>query len=284
MTTITDFSIFDELYKDDITVKIIADSIAQGVRLTTFEIKQPKILLQEFNTHKDLSRNSSSSRAIPTKRLLKELRQYYRRPHVWLKANTGMQSYEQIVDSDQLDDINRIHYGMAMTVLDYCEALYKLNVSKQQINEYLEPFCFTNTLVTATTYNSFITLRDHHTAKLDIQIVARRMKRLLEENKPITIPVGLAHLPYITNEEFHRFEFQQLCYISAARCARISYKPFDGNDSIEKELKRANFLLKNKHMSPFEHQAQHVQDEYYILSNFRRPWLQCRKIIEGSHV
>ena len=49
-----------------ISAKVLADSITpDGKRLTTFEIKVPRIILAEFNTHRVLSRNFASSRAIP---------------------------------------------------------------------------------------------------------------------------------------------------------------------------------------------------------------------------
>ena len=45
--------------------------------------------------------------------------------------------------------------------------------------------------------------------------------------------------------------------ISAARCARISYKPFNGDASYEKELERYEVLVSSDrvHASPLEHQA-----------------------------
>lgn len=49
-----------------IKAEIIADSINQyGNRITSFVITFPRIVLAEFNTHRALSRNSASSRAIP---------------------------------------------------------------------------------------------------------------------------------------------------------------------------------------------------------------------------
>ena len=44
------------------SAKILADSLNPcGVRLTTFEITFPRIVLAEFNTHRVFSRNSASS-------------------------------------------------------------------------------------------------------------------------------------------------------------------------------------------------------------------------------
>jgi hypothetical protein len=49
--------------------RILADSCSPaGIRLTTFEVTYPRIVLAEFNTHRDFSRNSASSRAIPVEK------------------------------------------------------------------------------------------------------------------------------------------------------------------------------------------------------------------------
>jgi hypothetical protein len=47
-----------------IDAKIVADSIAYGVRLTTLEVTMPRFILAEFNTHRVLSRNSASRRTV----------------------------------------------------------------------------------------------------------------------------------------------------------------------------------------------------------------------------
>lgn len=54
------------------SVEIVADSVnGRENRLTTFLITLPRIVLAEFNTHRVLSRNSASSRAIPFKKQIK---------------------------------------------------------------------------------------------------------------------------------------------------------------------------------------------------------------------
>lgn len=53
---------------------VAADSIDQrGNRLTTMVVTLPRIVLAEFNTHREFSRNSASSRAIPTRKQLSDL-------------------------------------------------------------------------------------------------------------------------------------------------------------------------------------------------------------------
>src|ERR1700752_2852978 len=55
------------------SVKILADSISRANRLTTFELTFPRFILAEVNTHRMLSRNSASSRAIPTEKIIDRL-------------------------------------------------------------------------------------------------------------------------------------------------------------------------------------------------------------------
>ena len=51
--------------------QVLSDSISErGDRLTTLEVTIPRIVLAEFNTHRVFSRNSASSRAIPTRKQL----------------------------------------------------------------------------------------------------------------------------------------------------------------------------------------------------------------------
>src|SRR5216683_1883819 len=73
-----------------IEAKVLADSIANGHRLTTFQLKFPRFILAEFNTHRALSRNASSSRAIPVKKVLQMVREDPAMPVFWGKNQPGM--------------------------------------------------------------------------------------------------------------------------------------------------------------------------------------------------
>lgn len=56
--------------------RVIADSTSiWDKRLTTFEFTFPRMVLSEFNTHRLLSRNSASSRAIPVAKQIKKILQ-----------------------------------------------------------------------------------------------------------------------------------------------------------------------------------------------------------------
>ena len=69
-----------------IEAKIIADSInPQGDRLTSILVTFPRIILAEVNTHRMLSKNTSSSRAIPFKKMVESVQNNPFIPIAWQK-------------------------------------------------------------------------------------------------------------------------------------------------------------------------------------------------------
>lgn len=76
-------------------VQIIADSICpRGHRLTTVIATFPRYLLAEANTHRALSRNSASSRAIRFEKILRSVVENPFIPFQWQKDHAGMQGSE----------------------------------------------------------------------------------------------------------------------------------------------------------------------------------------------
>ena len=151
----------------------------------------------------------------------------------------------------------------------YMEAGYH----KQIPNRLLEPFSWIDTLVTSTEWDNFLWLRDHHDAEPHLQDLARLVKLAIDNAKVWDLEPGQWHFPYINIHDLDHANSicgirgddvdVYLCKISAARCARISYKPFDGDASYERELERYNSLVTadRVHASPLEHQA--TPDEIY---------------------
>src|ERR1700748_3330482 len=62
-----------------------------GLKLATMKVVFPRFILAEMNTHRMFSRNSASSRAIPTKKLLKMILDTPFIPIAWQKDHSGMQ-------------------------------------------------------------------------------------------------------------------------------------------------------------------------------------------------
>ena len=84
-----------------ISVMIVADSVGpSGSRLTTVLCRYPLIIHNEVMTHRDFSRNSASSRAIPFKKMCDDIQNDPFVPMVWTKNEPGMQGYEELNPSD----------------------------------------------------------------------------------------------------------------------------------------------------------------------------------------
>jgi hypothetical protein len=98
--------------------------------------------------------------------------------------------------------------------------------------------------------------------------------------------------------ERETLSLETLKMLSTARCARLSYAPFDGEASYEAELKRFEGLVVNRpvHASPAEHQA--TPDAAYPEANITRQpqyknpkfhgnfrgWIQHRKLLDNEQV
>ena len=67
---------------------------------------------------------------------------------------------------------------------------------------------------------------------------------------------------YIGNDSLES-QNQIMIKIATARCARLSYMTFDGEIDYEKDIALHDQLLKNHHMSPFEHCARAMSDYEY---------------------
>ena len=118
------------------------------------------------------------------------------------------------------------------------------------MNRLLEPFGFIRVLVTATDWANFFSLRLAPDAQPEIRDLARAMKQAMADSTPVRTG---EHMPYLTTRERTH---PQKGLISAARCARVSYMTFDDKEpDVEADIQLARRLLRDRHMTPFEHQA-----------------------------
>lgn len=141
-----------------ISAKIVADSISpKGNRLTTLEVVMPRYILAELNTHRMLSKNSASSRAIPFRKMVKEVQERPFIPYAWQKDHKGMQGSEYIND-------DRLTHGSWLRARNHAiqEASMlnqNIEVTKQLANRLLEPFMYHKVLVSGTEWENFFNLR-----------------------------------------------------------------------------------------------------------------------------
>jgi len=80
-----------------ISAMVVADSKnSQGDRITTMLVTFPRFILAELNTHRMLSKNTSSSRAIPFKKMIESVQDNPFIPIAWQKDHKGMQGTEYL--------------------------------------------------------------------------------------------------------------------------------------------------------------------------------------------
>lgn len=145
-----------------ISATIVADSInEQGDRLTSFLITFPRILLSEINTHRMLSKNTSSSRAIPFAKMVETVKNDPFIPIAWQREHSGMQGTEYHTDKLNIEAkvgewlIARNH------AVNQAKQLTNMEVTKQLCNRLLEPFMWTTMLITGSRegWENFFNLR-----------------------------------------------------------------------------------------------------------------------------
>lgn len=142
-----------------IQAQVIADSICNSHRITTMKVVMPRIILAEFNTHRMLSKNSASSRAIPFKKMVEIVQNDPFIPIAWQKDHKGMQGTEYFTNPTDIANLCEAHLRARDSAVEYAEIQYHQGVTKQICNRYLEPFMWHTVLVTTTEWENFFHLR-----------------------------------------------------------------------------------------------------------------------------
>jgi thymidylate synthase ThyX len=299
--------------KDLITARILADSISpNGVRMTTMEIEYPRFILAELNTHRMLSKNSASSRAIPVKAMHEHIRANTAGPVYWGINQPGMKAKTEATGAD-LSWAKYLWNKARDMAIGYSADLADLNIHKQITNRITEPWMIMKTVISGTEWANFFWLRDHEDAQPEIAVLAAKMREAYEASTPQPLSPGEWHLPYVKSYRLSSGELiyldasdtpitnEQAKVISASCCAQVSYRKND--DSYEKAEKIYRQLIESQpcHASPVEHQATpmcesngEVDPEYWeagvthlsangdLWSGNLRGWVQFRKLIPGE--
>ena len=149
--------------KTKISAKIVADSISpQGDRLISVLCTFPRIILAEVNTHRMLSKNTSSSRAIPLKKMAEAVENDPFIPIAWQKEHKGMQGFEYLTDPTDIEYAIGTWLHARDSAIEEAKILTGgAGVTKQLCNRLLEPFMWTTMLITGSKegWDNFFKLR-----------------------------------------------------------------------------------------------------------------------------
>ena len=270
----------------NITAKVICDSInEQGVRLTTFEIEYPRFIHSELMTHRSLSKNSSSSRAIPIQKMIDQIESNMAVPIYWGKNKSGMQAVEEVSKFDEAKSVLNWEQSFNYTK-DRVKDMVDIGLHKQVPNRLTEPFQMMKVVITGTDWDNFFNLRIHPDAQPEICMLAYKMYKSMEASKTNLLKQGEWHLPYVEVErwgdelkyyvfdvsfdddqsygmKYEKYlELDEAIKISAASCASVSYRT-EGM-TLEKADKIFDMLIKAEvvHSSPLEHCATPIVEKF----------------------
>jgi len=272
-----------------ISVRIEKDSIGPSkVRLTTFVVKYPRFIHGELMTHRMFSRNASSSRAIPLKKQIEDLKANIAYPIDFRKNKSGMQAGDLLDNQKQFEA--RFFWEQAcenaIKSAEAINALDKDGVHKQYLNRLLEPFAHISVVITSTDFQNFFGLRYHGDAQPEIHELAKQMYLEYQNNKPEVLLEGDWHLPFVGEVDKLTLTRTQQLQKSVACSARVSYNNHDGTKTtVEQNERLHNMLLGSQpiHASPAEHQGMAIGDRNVRSGNFVG-WIQYRKTLEGENI
>lgn len=310
--------------KTVISSKIILDSINDfDNRITTLSIVMPRIILAEYNTHRALSRNSASSRAIPFEKMVDVVMTNPFIPLKWMKNHPGMQGTEYLLPNDAFWCektwlVARDHAVYQAKILNE-----RYELSKQMTNRLLEPFMWTTVCTTATEWENFVGLRAHEDAEIHMQTLAYSILDSLNTSIPLHRKAGEWHIPY--RDGIDKDKLTEILYtlnkektlinesylehaiidIASARVARTSYTlPNSENKHLyDADIKLTYKLTKGGHWSPLESCSMAMSEEQmeayshydkiipaiFPLVKERgvcgnfRGWIQYRKFFENEN-
>jgi len=280
-----------------IKAEIVADSISTfNRRITTMVLTFPRYILAEFNTHRALSKNSASSRAIPfnkPKRPIDMMRMVQNNPFVplaWMIDHEGMQGTEYFT-AEQVNGLLLVEDWLkARTLfLETAKSFHDRKLTKQIVNRLIEPFLWHTVIVTGTEWENFFALRNHQAADIHIQELAKKMLAAYNDSTPKNLKPGEWHIPFgdrIDEDRLVReLELDYQPYedgttdvdhakiqIATARCARVSYVNFEGKDDYLADVKLYRDLLIGGHMSPFEHCAKAMTRDEWLRWTISYPY------------
>jgi thymidylate synthase ThyX len=282
-----------------------------GASLYTFVLTYPRVILAEVNTHRMLSRNTASSRAIPAKKQRQRVIDDPFVPVTIGQNRKGMQAGEELQGWRRFVAVNTWKLARYPNVLASW-ILEKVGAHKQVVNRLVETWTWTQQVVTCTDLKNVFKLRNHPDAEPHFHILAEQMQRQVEfverlfdtvnfdsrnpdgsaaALSPVNPTLGVIrvqmlrpgdwHMPFITDMDVYPVEM--LKSISTARCARTSYYlPENGKWSTpDRDLELCGRLADSGHWSPFEHVAMPVPEHEYIGNFFS--WKQYRKEWPGEH-
>ena len=197
-----------EVYgKNGIVARVVAKSISKDnfKRVFTFEYEAPKAILAEPSTHGMLAKNAQSSRAVPIKKMIEQIRNNPVIPVHWGKNQAGMvaggeinevvkikkHTFDEGEEGESMYLLRDVAWSQsAKVVADLMEAWEEAGYHKQIVNRLGEAFVMAKGVITATELDNFFHLRYHKDADPSIMELAKCMWEALEQAETTILKAG----------------------------------------------------------------------------------------------
>ena len=273
------------------TAIVIEDSITEsGERCLSILTRHARMIHAEVLTHRTFGRNGRSSRAVPVKRLLQEP---ILEPLFYGANQAGMSAGGELTGWRYY--LARLTWlGLAHLTKAGVRVLHFAGLHKQWANRPLEWFGAIDCLITSTDWANFLALRDHEAAQPEIRALAQAVKVAIDASTPKLLKPGMWHMPFVSMDERASFSIQEQLVLSTARCARLTFAPFDGKADYAAEQARYRRLVVDTpvHASPAEHQATPDEPGRFSDRPYKNPhlhgnlrgWIQHRKLLANEAV
>lgn len=262
------------------------------------EVTFHRFVLAEFNTHRIMSRNSASSRAIPVEKTLRRVTENPAWPLKWPAEQPGMQGGSELVGGD-LADARRLLEAIWNDTLNRISAYVSSHPDKSTrlhksiLNRPMEWFSWHTVIASSTSFAGFFEQRVSPLAQPEIEAPAALMLQAYNSSTPVLLKPGEWHRPYMEADdpEWARSHAKHdavttaddlLNQMSVARCARVSTLNHDGVRDPNKDVGLfAKLVSANPiHYSPLEHVATPLAEGESAPGNFEG-WAQLRHKVEA---
>lgn len=273
---------------------ILADSIGpHGIRLTTFEVTFPQMVLRDMTRHRALSYSFESTRAVPTEARIEQVET---NPYIptFMRRSKGMGGGEPLTPGEQA-----LARGLWLQARDQAVKYAKelLWTGKEHVGRILEPYGWITGIISGTEWENYFALRcpppdcvpdPIYPAQYELQVIAHMQETLYRESEPRELRYGQWHLPLVSAEEQSRIypliAPPPLARVSAGRCAAVSYLNHHKASDVQEPWKRWDEkLVPFAHWSPGEHPAECVPENEPNLGNFAG-FKQLRKFYPNEAV
>lgn len=243
-----------------------------GQKIITLIAEYPRAIHSQVLTHRLFSKNSSSSRAIPIKSAIDNVISNPAK-FKWTVNQSGMQGLP-LTDKDKLFKVEKSLEAYLKQTINFVNYLGLkeeeggLNIHKQNVGRYLEPFQNIRIVLTSTEWDNWDWLRIDEAAQGEIEELALKIKEARDSATYMLLNNGEYHVPFVNRQRntngsisyYHPdtndiLTLEEAILISLSVCAQTSYRKEDTTLKKAKSIVDKLFSGSKKHLSPTEHIA-----------------------------